>query len=94
MLLQSLPATATRLLSRDSDGEGQNCVYATPGPNGHVDFDACNAYYNYDPQFAPAVAVAVIFGILTAVHVFEAVAFKKVRTWCQTPRYLTSQRSL
>ena len=92
MLFQNLPATATRLLSRDSDDEGQNCVYATPGPNGHVDIPACNAYYNYDPQFAPAVAVAVIFGILTAAHVFEAVLFKKVHIRFQVSTDLPSQR--
>ncbi len=96
MLLQNLPATATRLLPRDSDDEGGNCVYAIPGPNGHVDVDACNAYYNYDPQFAPAVAVAVIFGILTAAHVFEAVMFKKVLARCQVPTYpdITAEASI
>lgn len=79
-----LVGTASVLVSRndwdDSDDEDgpQNCEYATPGVNGNVPVTACNSYYNYDPQFAPAVAVAVIFGILTAIHIFEAVAFKKV----------------
>jgi len=55
-------------------------VKATPGPNGNVPITACNSYYNYDPQFAPAVAVAVIFGILTLAHIVEAFAYKKVKT--------------
>ncbi|KAK4153966.1 RTA1 like protein-domain-containing protein [Chaetomidium leptoderma] len=84
-----LVATAIRLVRRDQwdddndwhDGDDANCVKATPGPNGNVPITACNSYYNYDPQFAPAVAVAVIFGILTAVHLVEAVAFKKRYAW-------------
>lgn len=88
MLLHRLAtATATRLRARNDwdDGDsssGDNCVWEQPGPNGHVaSLGACNAYYNYDPQFAPAVAVAVIFGILTAMHIFEAFAFRKRYTW-------------
>ncbi len=82
MLLYNLAATAPLLLRRDSDDEEQNCIYATPGPNGHVDdLGACNAYYNYDPQFAPAVAVAVIFGLLTGAHLVEGIVFKKVRPY-------------
>jgi len=85
MLLYNLAATATRLARRDDndwydDDEDRNCVYETPGPNGYVSRSACNSYYNYEPRFAPAVAVAVIFGILTAVHVFQGVVFKKVIT--------------
>jgi len=79
-----LLSTATRLLRRDDDGndwqdEGDtNCVKAVPGRNGNVPITACNSYYNYDPQFAPAVAVAVIFGVFTAAHLVEGVVFKKV----------------
>jgi len=49
-----------------------------PGKNGHVPITACNSYYNYDPKLAPAVAVAAIFGILTAVHIVQAIIHKKV----------------
>jgi hypothetical protein len=75
-------ATATRVIRRDDDddSDSQNCVTATPGPNGYVDdLNACNAYYNYDPKFAPAVAVAVIFGLLLGVHLFQGIFYKKVR---------------
>lgn len=88
MLLHRLLITAaTRLARRDDDWGGDweddsdKCVGATPGPNGNVPITACNSYYNYDPQFAPAVAVAVIFGVLTGVHLVEAVAFRKRYTW-------------
>lgn len=78
--LNNLAITATtRLLASRSEEEEPYCTTATPGPNGNVPVTACNAYYNYDPQFAPAVAVAVIFGILTGVHVVQAIIFKKVR---------------
>lgn len=83
--LPHLIATATRVLRRDDDGgdwddDGDdNCVKAIPGVNGHVsDLNACNAYYNYDPQFAPAVAVAVIFGLFLGVHIVQGFAYKKV----------------
>jgi hypothetical protein len=63
---------------QDWEEDNENCEKAPPGPNGNVPIGACNSYYNYDPQFAPAVAVAVIFGILTAVHLAEGIALKKV----------------
>lgn len=77
----SLAVTATRLMTRaewDDEGEEQNCESAIPGPNGHVPVTACNSYYNYDPKFAPAVAVAAIFGILMGIHIFESIVFRKV----------------
>ncbi|KAL2132508.1 hypothetical protein VTI74DRAFT_3727 [Chaetomium olivicolor] len=95
LLPRLLAAAATQLLRRDQwddagdggsgnsggDGDNDNCVPAKPGPNGNVPITACNSYYNYDPQFGPAVAVAVIFGIFTAVHVFQAFAFRKRYVW-------------
>ncbi|AEO55730.1 hypothetical protein MYCTH_2299854 [Thermothelomyces thermophilus ATCC 42464] len=76
----SLTQAATRLLRRDDD---EDCVWVEPGPNGHVppSETACNSYYNFNPQFAPAVAVAVIFGIFTGIHVVEAFVFKKRYAW-------------
>ncbi|KAK4118554.1 hypothetical protein N657DRAFT_694374 [Parathielavia appendiculata] len=83
---KQLIVTASHLVRRENRGENWEeddgkCDWVTPGPNGNVPVGACNSYYNYDPQFAPAVAVAVIFGILTAVHVAEAFAFKKRYAW-------------
>lgn len=84
MVVHSMAATVARLLPREDwndEGSESNCVWVEPGPNGNVPITACNAYYNYDPQFAPAVAVAVIFGVLTGIHLFEAIVFKKVSVY-------------
>lgn len=72
--------TATKVLRRDSDDTSSgDCYTATPGPNGYVgDPGACNAYYNYNPQYAPAVAVAVLFAIFFGAHLFQGIAYKKV----------------
>ncbi|KAK3291081.1 RTA1 like protein-domain-containing protein [Chaetomium fimeti] len=80
MLLNN-PTIANRLLRRDEWNEEEKCLYVTPGPNGYVPHTACNANYNFDPQFASAVAVAVLFGVLSAMHVFEAIIFKKRYAW-------------
>ncbi|KAF2395905.1 hypothetical protein EJ06DRAFT_534588 [Trichodelitschia bisporula] len=57
------------------------CVTATPGKYGNVPIDACNSYYNFDPQYVPALAVAVIFGILTIAHIAWAAVYKKWYCW-------------
>lgn len=75
-----LAPTATRLLvSRANDEGSPECVTAVPGHNGNVPISSCNSYYNYDPQVAPAVAVAVLFAIFFSAHLFEGFFFKKVR---------------
>ncbi|KAK8022510.1 hypothetical protein PG993_013277 [Apiospora rasikravindrae] len=84
----SLAGAATRMLLRRDDwddaGEEQentNCVKAVPGPNGHVPVDACNSYYNFDPKFEPAVAVAILFGILTLIHFILCIVYRKKFSW-------------
>ncbi|KAM7196697.1 RTA1 like domain containing protein [Rhypophila sp. PSN 637] len=83
--LHQLAATATTQLlatrSEDEDAPPTWCVSAVPGPNGNVPVSACNAYYNYDPQFAPSLAVAIIFGIITVIHIVEAFLYKKKYSW-------------
>lgn len=82
LLVTSLVQLVTRDDDDDSDNDGpSNCITATPGPNGNVPVDSCNSYYNYDPQFAPAVAVTVIFGLLTVVHIIEAFIYRKRYMW-------------
>jgi hypothetical protein len=58
-----------------------SCTTAVPGKYGYVPPDACNSYYNYNPQYPAAVAVAVLFGILLLAHVTQAAIYKKVFTW-------------
>ncbi|KAB5585202.1 RTA1 like protein-domain-containing protein [Coniochaeta sp. 2T2.1] len=60
----------------------RECTTAVPGRHGHVsDFEACNAYYNFDPELAPAVAVAVIFGLFTLCHAVLAFIYNKRYAW-------------
>ena len=84
-ILPHLMVLSRHVIRRDDDSgdagddSDKNCIKAVPGPNGHVDdLNACNAYYNYDPQFAPAVAVAVIFGVLLGIHLLQGILYKKV----------------
>ena len=79
--------TATETPSSTSSEPAPTCTTAKPGPNGHVPFDACNSYYNVEPQFAPAVAVAVIFGVLSTIHIAEAFIFSKVSCKHPCPAY-------
>ncbi|KAK7960612.1 hypothetical protein PG996_011257 [Apiospora saccharicola] len=84
----SLAGIATRMVLRRDDWddageqeENTNCVKAIPGPNGHVPIDACNSYYNFDPRFEPAVAVAILFGIFTLIHLVLGIAYRKKFSW-------------
>ncbi|KAE8453202.1 hypothetical protein EG329_011269 [Mollisiaceae sp. DMI_Dod_QoI] len=56
-----------------------SCISVTPDKNGYVPEWACNANYNYYPSFAAALIFAVIFGITTFVHFYQAFAYKKFR---------------
>jgi hypothetical protein len=71
-------STASSMPSSTTDAAIATCTIAVPGKYGHVPPDACNAKYSYDPQYAPAVAVAVIFAILTMTHIALAIASRKV----------------
>ena len=89
-----LAGLAARMLLRrdddgDDDGENTNCIKAVPGPNGHVPYNACNSYYNYDPKFEPAVAVCALFGICTLVHFVLAIVYRKVCTSPYEPNTIT-----
>lgn len=64
-----------------SDAAVASCTTAVPGKYGHVPTSACNSYYNFDPSFSAAVAVSVIFGLLTLAHFAEALIFKKRYAW-------------
>ena len=55
------------------------CITATPDKYGYVPPEACNSYYNYYPNFSANLAFAALFGLTTAVHIVQAIIFKKVR---------------
>jgi hypothetical protein len=56
-------------------------AYATPGVDGYVPADACNALWVYFPNFAAAVAFSVLFGILTIAHLCQAVLYRNGFCW-------------
>lgn len=55
--------------------------YATPAANGYVPAEACNALWEYSPNFGLAVAFSVLFGILTMTHVVQAVLHRQSYCW-------------
>jgi hypothetical protein len=50
-----------------------------PDSNGYVPPGTCGALWQYYPSFNAAVAFAVLFGLLTAVHIWQAARYNKVR---------------
>ncbi|CAJ2504720.1 Uu.00g121140.m01.CDS01 [Anthostomella pinea] len=53
----------------------------TPDANGYLPPGTCNAIWDYYPSFSAAAAFAVIFGLLTALHIFQAIRYKKPFCW-------------
>jgi hypothetical protein len=58
--------------------------YATPGLDGYVPAEACNALWVYFPSFAAAVAFSILFGILTIAHLVQAVVYRNGFCWVIT----------
>jgi hypothetical protein len=56
-------------------------AYATPGLDGYVPADACNALWVYFPNFAAAVAFSILFGILTIAQLCQAVLYRNGFCW-------------
>ncbi|KIH94054.1 RTA1 domain protein [Sporothrix brasiliensis 5110] len=73
--------TVASTASSTSASASPSCTTAVPGKYGYVPIDACNSYYNFDPGFAPAVATAAIFGLLTLTHLVQAIVYKKRYAW-------------
>ena len=77
------PTTTPSATATPTSGDSltASCTTAVPGLYGNVPIDACNSYYNFNPQFAPAVAVAFIFGLLTVAHLTLTIVYRKRYTW-------------
>ncbi|KAH8888527.1 hypothetical protein GQ53DRAFT_795708 [Thozetella sp. PMI_491] len=73
--------TSTQSPTAAAESSAPSCTTAIPGQYGNVPIDACNSNWNFDPQFVPAVAVSVMFGLLTLGHIVEAVVYKKRYAW-------------
>ena len=80
------PTTTTTTLSAStsfatSSAAAASCTTAIPGKYGAVSPDACNSNYNYSPNFAAAVAMSTLFGVVFLGHLIQAVVYKKRYTW-------------
>ncbi|WYZ33881.1 hypothetical protein EsH8_I_000157 [Colletotrichum jinshuiense] len=51
-----------------------------PDANGYIPPGNCGAIWNYYPSFVAAIVFAALFGVLTAVHIWQAAKYKK--RWC------------
>jgi hypothetical protein len=49
-----------------------------PDSNGYLPPGTCNALWPYYPSFGAAMALAIMFSLLTIIHIFQAVVHKKV----------------
>lgn len=67
--------------SATSSTASATCTTAVPGKYGYVPPDACNANYNYYPNFNAAVAMSTLFGIVLVAHIVQAVIYKKRYCW-------------
>ena len=54
---------------------------AVPDQTGHVPPGTCHAYYDYYPSFSAALLFAILFGLLTALHITQAALYKKSFCW-------------
>ena len=52
-----------------------------PDKNGYVPPKTCNALYNFYPSFNAAVAMSIVFGILSFVHIVQAAMFRTGFCW-------------
>lgn len=50
-----------------------------PDANGYLPAGTCHALWNYYPTFGGSLVFLVVFGLLTLAHLYQAVAYKKVR---------------
>lgn len=54
-----------------------SCITFTPGKNGYVPPESCNAQWSFSPSFGAALFFAIAFGISLLLHFFQAFYFKK-----------------
>lgn len=73
--------TTTSLSTHTSSTSTPSCTTAVPDRNGYVPVEACNAQWAYSPSFPAAIALAVLFGLLTLAHLTLAITFRKRFCW-------------
>ncbi|KAH0430446.1 rta1 domain protein [Colletotrichum camelliae] len=60
---------------------GAACASTTPDLNGHVPYGACHSYWPYVPSFEGNLALAILFGLSTLVHLVQAVMYQQRYCW-------------
>src|SRR6187402_1449723 len=70
-------SSTTSLNSTATSTSTATCISVTPDKNGYVPEYACGSNYMYNPSFTAAVIFAVIFGISTFLHCYQAFAYQK-----------------
>ncbi|KAF2736060.1 hypothetical protein EJ04DRAFT_551582 [Polyplosphaeria fusca] len=63
------------LLAREETSK--SCESVEPGKYGYRPPGSCDALYHYNPSFALAAAFTAGFALTTAVHIFQAILYKK-----------------
>ncbi|KAI8307212.1 hypothetical protein K4K61_003753 [Colletotrichum sp. SAR11_59] len=57
------------------------CISIAPDSNGHVPYGACYGVWPYVPSFEGNLALAILFGLSTLVHLAQAVMYKQRYCW-------------
>ena len=58
-----------------------SCITTVPGPNNYVPIYDCNALFMYNPSFGAAIFFAVVFGLSTLLHAYQARRYAKRFCW-------------
>lgn len=74
-----MSSTTSISAASSTSSASSSCITVTPGKNGYVPAGACNSNYSFDPSFAGAIVFAVLFGITTFFHIFQAIFYKRIR---------------
>ena len=77
--LNNMSSTIISTTSMATASTTSSCITVTPGKDGYVPAESCNSNYNYNPSFVAALIFAILFGITTLTHIYQAFAYKKVR---------------
>lgn len=72
-----VPTPALHLRASSASSPVPSCTTAVPDKNGHVPPEACNANYGFYPKWEDNCVFAVLFELVTAAHLAQAILYKK-----------------
>jgi hypothetical protein len=82
LVLPTLSLNLPTLSSLSLDLPTPTCTRTVqPDKNGYLPPGTCDALYNYYPSFNAAVVMAVIFGIISVIHIAQAAISKTPFCW-------------